>query len=52
MNPTDKLAKPEPRFEALDRPIEPPQSYNYGVDPNAEHEVHLLDYWRAAAVAP
>lgn len=47
MNPTDKLAKPEPRVEALDRPIEPPQSYNYGVDPNAEHEVHLLDYWRA-----
>jgi len=47
MNPTDKLAKPEPRVEVLDRPIEPPQSYNYGVDPNAEHEVHLLDYWRA-----
>src|SRR5215217_1217963 len=47
MNPTDKLAKPEPRVEALDRPIEPPQSYNYGVDPHAEHEVHLLDYWRA-----
>ncbi|HEY4423705.1 MAG TPA: polysaccharide biosynthesis tyrosine autokinase [Pyrinomonadaceae bacterium] len=47
MNPTDKLAKPEPRVEALDRSIEPPQSYNYGVDPNAEHEVHLLDYWRA-----
>ncbi|HYV82469.1 MAG TPA: polysaccharide biosynthesis tyrosine autokinase [Pyrinomonadaceae bacterium] len=47
MNPSEKLAKPEPRLEALDRPIEPPQSYNYGVDPNAEHEVHLLDYWRA-----
>src|SRR5678815_613947 len=47
MNPTNQLTKPEPRFEALDRPIEPPQSYNYGVDPNAEHEVHLLDYWRA-----
>jgi polysaccharide biosynthesis transport protein len=47
MNPTDKLAKPEPRLEALDRPVEPPQSYNYGVDPNAESEVHLLDYWRA-----
>ncbi|HJY29622.1 MAG TPA: polysaccharide biosynthesis tyrosine autokinase, partial [Pyrinomonadaceae bacterium] len=26
---------------------EAPQSYNYGVDPNAENEVHLLDYWRA-----
>src|SRR4029078_6041815 len=24
-----------------------PHSYNYGVDPNAESEVHLLDYWRA-----
>ena len=22
-------------------------SYNYGVDPNAETDVHLLDYWRA-----
>ena len=27
--------------------IEAPHSYNYGVDPNAENEVHLLDYWRA-----
>ncbi|HSE20838.1 MAG TPA: polysaccharide biosynthesis tyrosine autokinase [Pyrinomonadaceae bacterium] len=32
---------------ALDRTIETPPSYNYGVDPNAENEVHLLDYWRA-----
>ena len=24
-----------------------PHAYNYGVDPNAETEVHLLDYWRA-----
>src|ERR1044072_5011337 len=47
MNPDKQLAKPEPRVEALDRPIEPPQPYNYGVDPNAAHEVHLLDYWRA-----
>ena len=47
MNPTDKLAKPEPKLTAIDRPIEPPPSYNYGVDPNAENEVHLLDYWRA-----
>jgi len=31
----------------LDKPIETPQSYNYGVDPNADNEVHLLDYWRA-----
>ena len=31
----------------FDKPIETPQSYNYGVDPNADNEVHLLDYWRA-----
>lgn len=24
-----------------------PHFYNYGVDPNAENEVQLLDYWRA-----
>jgi capsular exopolysaccharide synthesis family protein len=47
MNPTNQLTKPTPKLEALDRPIEPPQSYNYGVDPNADNEVHLLDYWRA-----
>src|SRR5678815_2207809 len=47
MNPTNQLTKPAPKLEAIDRPIEPPQSYNYGVDPNAENEVHLLDYWRA-----
>src|SRR5918993_4283003 len=47
MKPTKDLAKREGSFEALDRPIEPPQSYNYGVDPNAENDVHLLDYWRA-----
>ncbi|HEU4835738.1 MAG TPA: polysaccharide biosynthesis tyrosine autokinase [Pyrinomonadaceae bacterium] len=47
MNPDKQLAKPTPKLEAIDRPIEPPQSYNYGVDPNAETEVHLLDYWRA-----
>ena len=46
MKPTKDLAKRE-HFEALDRPVEPPQSYNYGVDPNAENEAHLLDYWRA-----
>src|SRR5215218_5993937 len=43
MKPSLELAKKEKIVEA----IEPPQSYNYGVDPNAEHEVHLLDYWRA-----
>jgi capsular exopolysaccharide synthesis family protein len=47
MKPTTDLAKREQSFEALDRPIDPPQSYNYGVDPNADNEVHLLDYWRA-----
>ena len=47
MKPAKELAKRAIEIEALDRPIEPPQSYNYGVDPNAENEVHLLDYWRA-----
>ena len=47
MKPPNELVKREPAFEALDRPVEPPQSYNYGVDPNADNEVHLLDYWRA-----
>lgn len=47
MKPALELAKKENVVDALDRPVEPPQSYNYGVDPNAENEVHLLDYWRA-----
>jgi capsular exopolysaccharide synthesis family protein len=47
MNPPKEIAKRDPGLNAMDRPIEPPQSYNYGVDPNAEHEIHLLDYWRA-----
>jgi polysaccharide biosynthesis transport protein len=47
MKPTKELIKREASIDALDRQIEPPQSYNYGVDPNAENEVHLLDYWRA-----
>jgi len=47
MKPIQELAKRVAEVEALDRPIEPPQSYNYGVDPNADNEVHLLDYWRA-----
>src|SRR5687768_6367582 len=41
------LVKRENEVNSLDAPIDPPQSYNYGVDPNAENEVHLLDYWRA-----
>ena len=47
MKSPNELVKKESNLEALDRPIEPPQSYNYGVDPNAENDVHLLDYWRA-----
>src|SRR5678815_35405 len=46
MKPTE-LVKKESPVEALTKPFDPPQSYNYGVDPNAENEVHLLDYWRA-----
>src|SRR6185503_10358315 len=47
MKPSLELAKKESAVEALDLPIQPPQSYNYGVDPNADNEIHLLDYWRA-----
>ena len=47
MKPPNELIKRDPALEALDRAMEPPQSYNYGVDPNADNEVHLLDYWRA-----
>ncbi|MBA3355840.1 MAG: polysaccharide biosynthesis tyrosine autokinase [Pyrinomonadaceae bacterium] len=50
MNPSRELAKREPEPAAIEKPIEgvaAPHSYNYGVDPNAETEVHLLDYWRA-----
>src|SRR4030095_13362467 len=46
MKPTE-LVKKESPLDALTKPFEPPQSYNYGVDPNADNEVHLLDYWRA-----
>jgi len=50
MQPSRELAKREPEPNAIERSIEigaSPRSYNYGVDPNAETEVHLLDYWRA-----
>jgi len=50
MNPSQDLVKREPQPTAMERPNEfngTPNSYNYGVDPNAETEVHLLDYWRA-----
>jgi capsular exopolysaccharide synthesis family protein len=43
-----ELVKREAEPTALDRPVDRvPLNYNYGVDPNAESEVHLLDYWRA-----
>lgn len=48
MKPSRELVRKEIAVTALEEPLEPaPQSYNYGVDPNAENEVHLLDYWRA-----
>ena len=47
MKPTTELVRKESNPAALEKPIEPPLSYNYGVDPNADNEVHLLDYWRA-----
>ena len=48
MKPSRELAPREPEFTALAKPSDvPPHSYNYGVDPNAQNEVHLLDYWRA-----
>ncbi|HEY6231663.1 MAG TPA: polysaccharide biosynthesis tyrosine autokinase [Pyrinomonadaceae bacterium] len=45
-----ELIKTEPGFTAIDAPAESngsPHTYNYGVDPNADSEIHLLDYWRA-----
>ncbi|HEY8413061.1 MAG TPA: Wzz/FepE/Etk N-terminal domain-containing protein, partial [Pyrinomonadaceae bacterium] len=47
MKPSRELIKQEPiaALEKFEPP--PPQSYHYGVDPNADNEVHLLDYWRA-----
>jgi polysaccharide biosynthesis transport protein len=50
MKSSHELIKSEPVPEALERASDSPatpHSYNYGVDPNAETEVHLLDYWRA-----
>lgn len=50
MKPSDELMKRPADPAALERPNEytwSPAGYNYGVDPNAETEVHLLDYWRA-----
>jgi succinoglycan biosynthesis transport protein ExoP len=47
MKPTRELVKRETEINSLEAPPDPPQSYHYGVDPNAENEIHLLDYWRA-----
>ncbi|HEY2973181.1 MAG TPA: polysaccharide biosynthesis tyrosine autokinase [Pyrinomonadaceae bacterium] len=50
MKPSRELIKTESNLAALERTSEATgssHSYNYGVDPNAEAEVHLLDYWRA-----
>ncbi len=50
MKPSRELAKREIESAPMERPNDsafPPHSYDYGVDPNAETEVHLLDYWRA-----
>src|ERR1700682_6164840 len=49
MNESTKLAPREPEITALDRAAEiaAPHSYNYGVYPTAENEVHLLDSGRA-----
>src|SRR5918998_4991244 len=47
MKQSRELVKRETEVTSLDAPIDPPPSYHYGVDPNAENEVHLLDYWRA-----
>ena len=47
MKPSQELIKQETNPE-LQRPLERvPLHYNYGVDPNAESDVHLIDYWRA-----
>jgi capsular exopolysaccharide synthesis family protein len=48
MKPSRELAPRKPDLTAVARPVDPvPPSYNYGVDPSAQHEVHLIDYWRA-----
>ncbi|MCU1265067.1 MAG: capsular exopolysaccharide family [Acidobacteria bacterium] len=49
MKESSQIAARIAQTSALDKPIEggTPHSYNYGVDPNAENEIHLLDYWRA-----
>lgn len=43
---TKREAEPTELERSSDFPRNP-HTYNYGVDPNVETEVHLLDYWRA-----
>ncbi len=50
MKPSRELIKSEADLTAIEKSNGDsgrPPSYNYGVDPNAESEVNLLDYWRA-----
>src|SRR5919106_6548876 len=48
MKPSRELVPREPEVTAVAKAFDsPPPSYNYGVDPNAQYEVHLIDYWRA-----
>ncbi len=50
MKTRKELVKREDEPTELAKPVDfgrNPHTYNYGVDPNAETEVHLLDYWRA-----
>ena len=50
MKESSQIAPRDPRIGSLDKPIESqslPHVYNYGVDPNADNQIHLLDYWRA-----
>jgi len=48
MKPPQELIRREQDSRQLDYPVERvPLNYNYGVDPNAENEAHLIDYWRA-----
>ena len=48
--PLQDLIKREQGVNSMERPVEGPgfsHSYNYGVDTNADPQIHLLDYWRA-----
>src|SRR6185436_1662000 len=48
--PLQDLIKRDQGINSIERPIEGSgfsHSYNYGVDTNADPQIHLLDYWRA-----